>query len=299
MKIVIALDSSPVSENIIAEIARRPWPAGAVFHVIQVVDSMVVAQLLSYYPPRVKEKNQQARAFVQAAAGRLQARGLEAAAHLIEGDPRTSIADYARQWGADFIVVGSHGHGLVTRLLLGSVARSVLDHAHCSVEVVRAASRESDAEKSGPMKLLLATDGSEFSAAAIRSVLARPWPEGSEIKVVSVVDLIVPATDPWYAAGEVMERVHQESIKLSEEAVIQARQMLAGARLTVTAQVVSGSPKWQLIDEAKAWGADLVIVGSHGRRGITRLVLGSVSSTVALHAHCSVDVIRDRALLSK
>jgi nucleotide-binding universal stress UspA family protein len=299
MKIFIALDSSPQSEAIISEVARRPWPKDTVFRVIQVVDSMLTAQLLSYYPPRVKEEHEQARAFVQAAAERLQERGLETAAYLIEGDPRTSIVDYARQWGTDFIIVGSHGHGLVARLLLGSVARSVLDHAHCSVEIVRAASRESDAEKGGPVKLLLGTDGSEFSAAAIRSVLARPWPEGSEVKVVSVVDLIVPVTDPWYAAGEVMDRIHQGSIKLAEEAVIHAKQMLAGSGLKVTAHVVSGSPKWQLIDEAKAWGADLIVVGSHGRRGLTRLVLGSVSSTVALHAHCLVDVIREPALLHK
>src|SRR5690348_9360217 len=106
MKIFIALDSSPHSETIISEVIRRSWPKDAVFHVIQVVDSMLTAQLLNYYPPRVKEEHAQARAFVQAAAERLQARGLEAASYLIEGDPRTAIVDYARQWGTDFIIIG-------------------------------------------------------------------------------------------------------------------------------------------------------------------------------------------------
>lgn len=299
MKIVLALDSSPHSEAVVSEVTRRPWPKDAVFHVIQVVDSMVTAQLLNYFPPRVKEEHEKARAFVRAAADRLQARGLEAAAHVVEGHPRAGVTDYAQQWGADFILVGSHGHSRIARLLLGSVAGSVVDHAHCSVEIVRAGSRENAGEAGGPMKLLLATDGSEFSAAAARSLAARPWPEGSEVKAVSVVDLVIPATDPWYAAGEVMEHLRQDSIKTSEAAVAQAERILAGTPFKVTKQVVSGSPKWQVVDEAKKWGADLVIVGSHGRRGITRLLLGSVSAAVAAHAHCSVEVIREAALLKQ
>jgi nucleotide-binding universal stress UspA family protein len=93
-----------------------------------------------------------------------------------------------------------------------------------------------------------------------------------------------------------MERFHLEHIKLAEEAIAQTKKILAATALKVEAQVVSGSPKWQLIDEAKAWDADLIVVGSHGRRGLTRLMTGSVSASVALHAHCSVDLIRERAL---
>jgi len=59
--------------------------------------------------------------------------------------------------------------------------------------------------------------------------------------------------------------------------------------------VLKGSQRDRIVEESKAWGADLIVVGSHGRRGLTRYLLGSVSEAVAMHAHCSVEVIRDRA----
>ncbi|HEY6331288.1 MAG TPA: universal stress protein, partial [Blastocatellia bacterium] len=64
--------------------------------------------------------------------------------------------------------------------------------------------------------------------------------------------------------------------------------------LKVTAVTVKGFPKEVLVDEADQWGADLIVVGSHGYRGITRFLLGSVSQAVASHAHCSVEIVRCR-----
>jgi nucleotide-binding universal stress UspA family protein len=58
--------------------------------------------------------------------------------------------------------------------------------------------------------------------------------------------------------------------------------------------VLSGNPKEVILDEAQKWGADLIVVGSHGRRGIKRFLLGSVSEAVAMNAHCSVVVVRGR-----
>jgi hypothetical protein len=55
--------------------------------------------------------------------------------------------------------------------------------------------------------VLLATDGSTYSDAAARSVAERPWPKGTEFRILSVVEQMIPATDPWYAAGEVIERM--------------------------------------------------------------------------------------------
>jgi nucleotide-binding universal stress UspA family protein len=149
------------------------------------------------------------------------------------------------------------------------------------------------------MRILLATDGSDFSVAAARSIIKRPWPEGSQVKVLSVIDLVVPAMDPWYAAGEIMDRLREENTRFSQEAVQTAEKIIADAGLKTTAQVLTGSPKWRILEEAEEWGADLVVVGSHGKRGLTRLLLGSVSEAVAMRADCSVDVIRDRALLNK
>ena len=292
MKIVLAIDFSPPSEVAVSEVAGRPWPPNTVVHTLHVVDIFALTSSVGYCETFINKETDEARALGNAVAERLRSRGLEATAQIIEGHPSLGIVDYAKQWDADFVIVGSHGHGIV-RLLLGSVAKFVVHNAHCSVEVVRASSRDDG------MKTLLTTDGSGYAVAAARSIAERPWPQGSEFKIVSVVDLNVPAVNLWYAAREVLGQLRDENTKLSQEAVETAQKILRDAGLKTTGQVLMGSPKWRIVDEAKEWGANLVVVGSHGRRGMTRLLLGSVSEAVAMHVHCSAEVIRERALLNE
>jgi nucleotide-binding universal stress UspA family protein len=78
-----------------------------------------------------------------------------------------------------------------------------------------------------------------------------------------------------------------------------AEEVLASAGLKVTASVLAGNPKEVILAEAKKWKADLIVVGSHGRRRFRRFLLGSVSEAVAMNAHCSVVVVRDPARSSK
>lgn len=293
MKIVLAVDFSAPSEVAVSEVVARPWPSGSSIHILHVVDLFALTNSVGYFETFINKETDEASALGNAVAERLQSRGLETTLKVIEGYPGTGIVDYAEQCGADFILVGSQGHSGIARLLVGSVAKMVLQNAHCSVEVVRATSRANG------MKILLATDGSDYSIAAAQSVAERPWPDGSEFKIVSIVDLVIPAKDPWYAAGEVIDRLREENTKSSQEAVNAAQKILSDARLTSTTQVLMGSPKWRIVDEAKEWGANVVVLGSHGRRGITRLLMGSVSEAVAMHAHCSVEIIRKRALINK
>jgi hypothetical protein len=98
------------------------------------------------------------------------------------------------------------------RLLIGSVAKFVVQDAHCSVEIVRPSGRPDG------MKILSATDGSDYSIAAARSIAERPWPQASEFEIVSVVDLIVPAVNP-YATGDIVGRVREQNTKSSEDAM--------------------------------------------------------------------------------
>jgi nucleotide-binding universal stress UspA family protein len=293
MNIVLAVDFSAQSEVAVSEIIARMWPAGTVVHVFHVMDLFALTSSVGYYDTFIARQKHEARELARSIAARLQKRGLETTTRIVEGYPGTGIARYAKEVNADFIFVGSHGHSGIARLLLGSVAKLVVQNAQCSVEIARVSTR-----KDG-MKILLATDGSDYSLAAARSAAQRPWPDGSEFKVVSVIDLAVPAMDPWYAAGEVIDRLREEHAKLSQDAVRVGKKIVVNAGLTATDEVLTGTPKWRILDEAIEWEANLIVVGSHGRRGITRLLMGSVSEAVALHAHCSVEVIRERALLNR
>jgi nucleotide-binding universal stress UspA family protein len=146
-----------------------------------------------------------------------------------------------------------------------------------------------------PMKVLLATDGSDCARAAAKSIAGRPWTKGSEIKVLGVADIILPAMEPWYGEPGLFMRLQKEAIEHEQEATAEAAKIVSSTGLTVSTAVLSGNPKAVIVDEAKDWQADLIVVGSYGRTGIDRFLLGSVSAAVAMHAHCSVEIIREPA----
>lgn len=171
--------------------------------------------------------------------------------------------------------------------MLGSVAKSVVREAPCSVEVVRSVNDGLPAVGDGHMKILLATDGSEHSGAAARAVAEQPWPEGTEVKVMSMVNPLLYSIEEigLYDGG---------GIDRARRAIGAAAQILARAGVKTEAEVIAGRPDRRIAREAREWGADLIVVGTEDRRGLRRLIAGSVSERVAGHAHCSVKVVRGR-----
>lgn len=146
------------------------------------------------------------------------------------------------------------------------------------------------------MKVLLAIDGSACSEAAVAEVARRPLPTGSEVKVLSVVEMpVVAAVDPWTIPpgyfDEIMDAARESARAAVEKAVAKLRTS-EDKSLKITSQMITGSPKRAILDEAEQWGADLIVVGSHGYGILNRLLLGSVSQAAALHAKCPVEIVR-------
>lgn len=295
MKVLIAIDFSPASERVLDEAATRPWPQGTVFSVVHVVD----VQGFARFPALIEAAKREGDRLVKAGTEKLSRTGHKAVSEVIVGFPRRAISEYAKEWHADLIMAGSHSHSAIGRFLLGSVAQGVLRTAPCSLEVVRSVAG-GPAPSSHPMKILVATDGSDCSVAALHSVTKRPWPDGSLFKVLCVEELIVP---DGQIAGYPLASVYPQS--LLEELTTQSRDRATSAVKTASETLQStgmkvlhdhamplGEPRAVILDTAKAWGADLIVLGSHGRRGMDRFLLGSVSEAVAIHAQCSVEVIR-------
>lgn len=146
MKILLAIDGSPCSDVAVEEVARRPWPQGSTVKVLTAWESAPAVPItpeIWALPPNYFEEldaalRQQGQNIVDRALQKLKAnKSIMADAVLAPGSPRPTILDEAESWGADLIVVGSHGCGAWKRFLLGSVSQGVVAHAKCSVEVVR------------------------------------------------------------------------------------------------------------------------------------------------------------------
>lgn len=294
MKILLAIDSSSASQNVIAEAAARPWPSGTRFCVLHIVDVLGMGRSLAM----IDEEKRYGQAFVAVAAETLVRVGHETSTDVLVGFPRKAVVQYAKEWGADFVMVGSHGQGALSRFLLGSVAQAVLRTAPCSVEVVRPRMNESRSRQG--MKILFGTDGSDGASLAAKSVANRPWPAGSQVKIISAVQLLVPGNELMMSSSSavyptsLLEEMWSEVRSSAREAVVEAQKTLeaAGIKILAGETTPDGDPRIVLLAQAKESDADLIVLGSYGRRGMDRILMGSVSESVALHVHCSVEVIR-------
>ncbi len=148
------------------------------------------------------------------------------------------------------------------------------------------------------MKILLAIDGSSCSDEAIREIGRRPWPEATAVRVLSAFELpFSPTPEAWTVSTIYLEEMDRLSRTHAEEVVRRALKDLKeklGEGISVEGKAVPGSARAVILDEAEAWGADLIVVGSHGYRAWERFLLGSVSQSVVSHAKCSVEVVRCR-----
>jgi nucleotide-binding universal stress UspA family protein len=145
------------------------------------------------------------------------------------------------------------------------------------------------------MRVLIALDDSAHSKAALSSVLSRPWPEGSLFNVITVVEPFHPEYAGWQTnyvplAVEAQQLINESATKLIGEAKA-ALEKAFGAD-NVSGEATEGYIKERILEVARTWKSDMIVVGSHGRRGITKFLLGSVSEAIAAHATCSVEIIK-------
>lgn len=150
----------------------------------------------------------------------------------------------------------------------------------------------------GWMRILLAVDGSDCSDWAVEAVATRRWPRGTCVRVLSVARPVAPhAAVQWEEAGlpEGPERV---PLTQAEEVAKEAAERLRPMGLRTDSVVRKGNPRSVIVDEAEDWDADLIVVGSHGYHGLLRWLMGGVAQSVVSHAHCSVEVVREKGRLA-
>jgi nucleotide-binding universal stress UspA family protein len=139
------------------------------------------------------------------------------------------------------------------------------------------------------MKILLAVDDSKFASELVRAVVRRVYAENTEVLVLHVLQQVGPPP-PQMAPGYAPELAEEN--QLAQGLVQRVAVELRDAGFSVQTMVGIGDVREDIIDMASDWGAELIVVGSHGQRGIQRFLLGSVSEFVARHAQCSVEIVR-------
>ncbi len=216
-------------------------------------------------------------------------RGIEADGAVLEGYPARVIVEQARAFDADVVVVGSRGRGAIEGLLLGSVSAEVLDNAHCPVLVAR---------RPTITRVVFGFDGSEPADRA-RHVLSS-WPvfETVPVRVVAVAAVaqawhtgIAPTLHGQVVASYAEDLAHEREAQAAAATVVV--EQLAGAGRAADCVVRAGDPATEIVATARDSGADLIVLGSHGRTGLSRVLLGSVARTVARESNASVLVVRN------
>jgi nucleotide-binding universal stress UspA family protein len=147
------------------------------------------------------------------------------------------------------------------------------------------------------MKVLLAIDGSEYSDAAIEEITRRFSPAATSVRVVHAVEWLKEM--PIYAQFAEGPNAGRDAVESRKRSFLRGDQLVARAAAALEAKgfrtdvkTPDMDPRHAIIHSAREWGADLIVMGSHGRRGVDRVLLGSVAEWVVRHAPCSVEVVR-------
>jgi nucleotide-binding universal stress UspA family protein len=294
MHIVLALDGSEPANRARDLVAGIAWPPGTTIRVVAALEPG--AELAALPWPGVdsasletleKAARSDIEPMLRAAAAQISAPGRSVDWELVRGRPADVLLDEARRTHADLVVLGSRGHGRLESLMLGSVPAEVVDHAPCPVLVVR-----------GPTlsRVVFAQDGSDNATAAAGIVAAWPIFHGVPVEVLSVMSLAGPlASGVAPTMVETAIETYAESLATleseSRRMVDETAERFRAAGIPATAKVREGETAAEILDEAKETAADLIILGSRGVGGLSRLLLGSVARRVLVHAPCSVLIV--------
>ena len=294
MRILLAYDASEGAAVAARLVERAAWPVGSSIELVTVIEPELAELPVGPWPTpsaaaTIAAEDDLARVLAAKAAldevaERLRAHGLDVLTVVLRGEARYVLVDRIERDRPDLVVTGSRHLGGLRRIVLGSISSALVDRSPVPVLVARGDRLE---------RVVVATDGSEIADEAIATIARWPFLATTEIRVASVAadhpipwpSEMIPGIPP-----DALEDVRTDAADRAEHERIAnvAADRLSAAGLAARAQVLSGPAAAAITAFARDWGADLVILGSHGRTGITRVVLGSVARDVLDNAVSSV-----------
>ena len=282
MRILLATDGSPSAAAASRLAAGLHWPSGSVIDVVGVCDA---------HDEGLCPDSEEVAAAVGEAVAVLTKAGLIARRLVLTGRPATLIVDVASDFRAELVIVGSRGLGPLASMLLGSVSAEVVDHAPCPVLVVRDPEIRS---------VLVAVDGSGPARAAVDYLSSTRILAGRRVEVLSVAHgrTTVPpelmTTLPVAIGGaDGLFREEREERERTEVHAALAADELRRSGHDTRWSISCGNAAHEIVTTANSLDASLIVMGSRGLTGISRVVLGSVARNVLLHTPASVLIVHE------
>jgi nucleotide-binding universal stress UspA family protein len=262
-RILVPLDGSETAEAILPQVMRLLQRQAA---------DIVLVEVLGLFPPdfhwSAPETEKRARRYLRKRSFEFAHRGVEAKFRLRMGSPAPAILDTAREERATMIALSTHGRSGLSRFLLGSVAEELLRTSPVPVLVFRPPEDPKLSRgriESMPLRsYLLPTDGSEESLSVLPELLEWARPADSRVTLLAV-----------HPRGDSDQRWPVE-----EAPIRKAEQDLREALIPAVFKVRYGEAAEEVVQEAREGGADLVVMATHGRRGPSRWIFGSVTAEV-------------------
>lgn len=290
--ILVATDLSPAADDAICEADRRARALDAPLAVCLALPDPApsaplfppVHQAVDVALPALRERAMVALGTrVAALTGRTTA---ELQIDILIGTPHVEIVELAERLGAQLLVVGSHGASGLTHALLGNVAERVMRHAPCPVLVTR--------PSHGSDRILVATDFSPAAETAVAVAVSEARRDARPLTIFHSVQVMpVPvALDAGQTFAFPLEPTPPDVLaRLDQDVCVQLIECLDGYGLDGDCMVLHGPAIATIVETARTIDADLIVVGTIGRSGLKRFLVGSVAEGVVRQAPCSVLVV--------
>ncbi len=286
--LVVGVDFSEQGERALSvaiALGERAKAKLQLFHALEIPLPLFEPYAVSLPADFIGEARKTAEEKLAKAVDRTRAAGITASSRLGEMPAASAMADYAREVGADWIVVGTHGYTGLKHMLLGSVAERTVREAPCSVLVVRGSGNPL-----APKTIVAATDFSPHGTAAVNEAAELAREHGAKLHIVHAADLRIPFVTPYeVAVPDALISAAYEEARKQLGALVESLKGIA-----VTTELVTAPPHAAIVDAAKRLGADLVVTGSRGRGGLAHVLLGSIAERTLRHAPCSVLIVKPR-----
>ncbi|NJD56883.1 MAG: universal stress protein [Nitrospirae bacterium] len=285
--ILICTDGSEYSEGAVREGLMLAKRQQAKVTALMVIDFNAEFDALA--PNLLEKMEEEAAGHVRRVKTEAEKEGISCQAMVVRSEtPYLSIAEEAAARHVNLIVMGRRGKTGLKRLLIGSVAKRTIGHAPCNVLVI-------------PRKahltcrtMVVATDGSKFSEIAAAEAVTMAKACGARLVVVTAVHAESTAPLDIVSSNMQKDMIAGKEMSAAENSVRFVKELAEKENVAVSTLIYAGSPADVIIHASEEKKADLIVVGSHGRTGIDRLLLGSVAERVIGTADCATLVVKAR-----